>query len=124
MIPYCILVIEDDDDRAFMERLYNNYHRLMYSKIIEILKDEWDTEDVMQSVLEKLIDKIPELIIFIDGYSKEIRDSAVRNQMLYPEYEDFDESVLKLKDWLTKRCEVLKLLYSLDEDDKTDSLCF
>lgn len=61
MIPYCIMIIEDDDDRAFMERLYTNYHRLMYSKILEILKNEWDTEDVMQSVLEKLIDKIPVL---------------------------------------------------------------
>lgn len=61
MIPYCILVIEDDDDRAFMEQLYIDYHRLMYSEIIKILKDEWNTEDVMQSVLEKLIDKISEL---------------------------------------------------------------
>ena len=30
MIPYCILVIEDDDDRAFMEQLFVDYHRLMY----------------------------------------------------------------------------------------------
>ena len=29
MIPYCILVIEDDDDRAFMEQLFVDYHRLM-----------------------------------------------------------------------------------------------
>ena len=29
MIPYCILVIEDDDDRAFMEQLFVEYHRLM-----------------------------------------------------------------------------------------------
>lgn len=61
MIPCCILAIEDDDDRAFMEQLYLNYHRLMYSEINQIMKNEWDTEDLMQSVLEKLIDKIPEL---------------------------------------------------------------
>lgn len=65
--------------------------------------------------LKFIIDKIPELIIFIDDYSKEIRDSAVRNQMLYPEYEDFDQSVIKLKDWLKKRSEILKTLYSLME---------
>ena len=63
--------------------------------------------------LKFIIDKIPELIIFIDDYSKEIRESAVRNQMLYPEYEDFDESLIKLKDWLIKRSENLKTLYSL-----------
>lgn len=27
MIPYCILVIEDDDDRTFMEQLFVDYHR-------------------------------------------------------------------------------------------------
>lgn len=61
MIPCCIAVIEDDDDRAFMEQLYISYRRLMYSEIIAILKNEWDTEDVMQSVLIKLINKIPDL---------------------------------------------------------------
>ncbi len=61
MIPYCILVIEDDDDRAFMEQLYKEYHRLMYSEIFKLLSNQWDTEDVMQTVLEKLIDKIPDL---------------------------------------------------------------
>ena len=29
MIPYCILVIEDDDDRTFMEQLFVDYHRLI-----------------------------------------------------------------------------------------------
>lgn len=58
MIPYCILVIEDDDDRVFMEHLFLEYHRLMYSEIQKITHDAWITEDVMQATLEKLIDKI------------------------------------------------------------------
>lgn len=58
MIPYCILVIEDDDDREFMASLYTNYKQLMYSTIKQIIKKEQDTEDLMQDVLEKLIDKI------------------------------------------------------------------
>lgn len=61
MIPYCIMVIEDEDDRAFMEQLYLSYRRLMYSEIFKITQDTWDTEDIMQSVLEKLIDIISEL---------------------------------------------------------------
>ncbi len=28
MIPYCILIIEDDDDREFMTWLFRNYNRL------------------------------------------------------------------------------------------------
>lgn len=61
MIPYCILVIEDDSDRVFMETLFLEYQRLMYSEINKILQNAWDTEDVMQATLVKLIDKIPEL---------------------------------------------------------------
>ena len=58
MIPYCILVIEDDDDREFMEELFFHYKKLMYHEIYKIAKNEWDAEDIMQSTLLKLIDKI------------------------------------------------------------------
>lgn len=59
MIPYCILAIENEDDREFMSSLYIDYKRLMYSEIRKIIKDDRDAEDIMQDVLEKLIDKIP-----------------------------------------------------------------
>ena len=36
MIPYLILAIEDDDDRAFMTNLYMKYHLLLYKEILEI----------------------------------------------------------------------------------------
>lgn len=59
MIPLIILAIEDPDDRQFMADLYLKYNRLMYSECIQILKDTWATEDVMQTAIERLIDKIP-----------------------------------------------------------------
>ena len=59
MIPYCILVIENDDDRDFMTNLFLKYQRLMYSEIYNLTHDAWSTEDIMQSTLVKLIDKIP-----------------------------------------------------------------
>lgn len=104
MIPYCIAVIEDDDDRAFMEQLYTNYNRLMYSEIIAILKNQWDTEDVMQSVLIKLIDKIADLrlkprdrlINYIITACKNtsynyIRDHSKKRDLSYDDYiEGFD----------------------------------
>lgn len=58
MIPYCILVIEDENDREFMTSLYINYKNLMFVTIHKIVKDVDDAEDLMQDVLEKLIDKI------------------------------------------------------------------
>ena len=61
MIPFVILAIENEEDRLFMTDLYLNYRNLMYKEILKILHNKWDTEDVLQSTLIKLIDKIPEL---------------------------------------------------------------
>lgn len=58
MIPYCILIIEDDNDRSFMEDLFTMYGKLMYNEIHKILSNSWTAEDVMQSALINLIDKI------------------------------------------------------------------
>lgn len=58
MIPYCILLIENEDDREFMASLYHRYNRLMYDTIIKITKNPHDTEDVVQNALVRLIDKI------------------------------------------------------------------
>ena len=61
MIPFCILAIENDDDREFMAGLFLRYQRLLYNEIYEILNNPWNTEDILQATLVKLIDKIPEL---------------------------------------------------------------
>ena len=58
MIPYCILLIENEDDREFMASLYQRYNRLMYDTIIKIAKNPHDTEDILQNALVRLIDKI------------------------------------------------------------------
>ena len=55
MIPLIILTIEDPDDRQFMENLYQSYPRLIYSEINKILWDSWSADDVMQTVLVRLI---------------------------------------------------------------------
>lgn len=57
-VPVAILVIEDEDDRTFMENLYSSYHRLMYHTIHLITEDPWITEDILQSTTEKLIQNL------------------------------------------------------------------
>lgn len=59
MIPIIIQTIENEDDREFMAALYNTYHRLLYKAIFDIVHDPWHTDDIMQTVLLKLIDRIP-----------------------------------------------------------------
>lgn len=63
MIPYCILAMEDDNDREFMSTLFINYNRLMYREVYRMLHDTWAAEDVVQATVEKLIDKVKELRI-------------------------------------------------------------
>ncbi len=58
MIPLIILAIENDDDREFMSQLYLDNKYIMYSEIKKLVSDAWDTEDIMQDSLVRLIDKI------------------------------------------------------------------
>ena len=58
IMPAAILAIEDENDREYMEWMFKQYHRLMYSEIGKILRNNWDTEDVMQDCVEKMIDKL------------------------------------------------------------------
>ena len=51
----------DKDDREIMTGLYLEYKRLIYHTIIQIVHDPWTAEDLMQSSVEKLIDKVDEL---------------------------------------------------------------
>ena len=60
MIPICILAIEDPDDREFMTTLYGKCERILYNTTIKITNNYWDAQDVVQSVLVKIIhNKIP-----------------------------------------------------------------
>lgn len=98
MIPYAILAMEDDNERKFMEQLYQTYHRLMYSEIRKITGDPWDTEDVMQSVIVKLIDKLEllrtldraHLVNYIITASRNTALSLLRKRKHRPAY-FFDE---------------------------------
>lgn len=58
IIPYIILAIEDDGDREFMAWLYIQYQSLLYSEIIRIVQSSTDAEDILHTVIEKLIDKV------------------------------------------------------------------
>lgn len=60
MIPFYILTITDDDDREFMAAVYEKYEKILYSAAVNVTHNYWDAQDVVQSVLVKVIqDKIP-----------------------------------------------------------------
>ena len=61
MIPFVILTIEDDEDRAFMTEVYLQYERLMWSEIRKCLGDEPESEDAFQESLVKLVRNVKKL---------------------------------------------------------------
>lgn len=58
MIPYYILAIEDETDRAYMTALFFQYQKLMYSTIQKVTNDHWLIDDIFQTSFEHLIGKI------------------------------------------------------------------
>ncbi len=100
MIPLLILSIENSDDRDFMENLFITYERLMYSEILKIVKDHWATDDILQSVIERLIDKIallqtlPEskLINYIISSVRNTAFNHLRTKKRHPE-ESYDAMI-------------------------------
>ena len=61
MLPICILTIEDESDREFMAGVYTQYQWLMYDTIKQVMGDHWSAEDVVQTTLVRLIDKLEKL---------------------------------------------------------------
>lgn len=58
MIALLIASIENDSDREFLESLYNTYNRLMLSEIRKIVKESCDAEDILHTVIIKLINRV------------------------------------------------------------------
>ncbi len=58
MFPLVLLLIQDEDDRTFMEGLYTQYHRLMYAQALQILRLSEAAEDAVSESLIQLIKKI------------------------------------------------------------------
>lgn len=58
LVPQTILLIHDDSDRAFMEKLYLDYSRLMFSVAMSRLGNPLDAEDAVHESILRLIDKI------------------------------------------------------------------
>lgn len=132
MIPYLILAIEDDDDRAFMTDLYMNYRQLLYKEILQITHNRWDAEDLMQSLLVKLIDRLetlrrlsePQLVAYIYTAARHTAFNHCRDDKssLFADIEPEETaSSYDTEDFIIKKEQMFNLLSvwdSLDESTK------
>ena len=58
MFPLIFSTIKNVQDRTFMERFYEQYHKLMYSQIKKLTQDNDEVEEIMQEVWVSLIEKV------------------------------------------------------------------
>ncbi len=58
-IPITLLSTMDESDRIFMERLYHDYHRLMFKHARRYFQDQESVEDTVQQACLKLIRYLP-----------------------------------------------------------------
>lgn len=58
MLPMMILMIEDENDRAFIERLYLDNRFLMFKKAFEIVRSPFVAEDIVSDVCTLMVEKI------------------------------------------------------------------
>lgn len=58
MIPIFLGMIENENDRAFLEELYEELYALMYLKVLEITHDEHNVDDIIHIAMVRLINKL------------------------------------------------------------------
>ena len=58
MLTAVIAAIENEDDRSLIESLYTDYYVLMLHKAQSMVRDRQAAEDVVESVMLRLIDRI------------------------------------------------------------------
>lgn len=61
MFPLFFSIIRNENDRIFMEKFYEQYHKLMYSQVWKLIKDEYDVEEIVQESLISLIERVETL---------------------------------------------------------------
>ena len=61
LLPFCVLVIDQGENRRFMEALYCDAHHAMYVRAYAVLGNAYDADDVVNDACLALMDKIPML---------------------------------------------------------------
>ncbi len=57
VMPQVIMMIESDEDRSYMERLYEQHYRLMLSTAWKYTSDQFEVEDIVSDSIVALIKK-------------------------------------------------------------------
>ena len=79
LVPFFFLIIEDADDRVFMENLYINHRKRMYQIALQYVRSNSDADDIVSESFVSLIGRIQKLREFDDNALKAYISITVRN---------------------------------------------
>lgn len=134
MLPLVIMAIEDEDDKAFMTWLYLQYRRLIYSEVRKITGNTDEVEDLLQSVVEKLIEKLSllrgmeqnKLVNYIISTSKNTAYNSLRGKdrgILWEEQEALADPAPAPEDQIIAQEDLYRLAHVWgDLDERTQYL--
>ena len=131
MLPLIITAIENEDDKSFMTWLYLRYRRLIYSEIRKIAGSTDEAEDLLQSVVEKLIEKLPllremeqgKLVNYIISTAKNTAYNSLRGrgrEVLWEDQEEHADSAPVPEEHIIEQEDLYRLAQVwVDLDEKT-----
>ena len=82
ILPIVIMVMPEGDDRDYMEQLYRDYHRLMFSTAWRYSREKAVVEDIVSDSCVALIKKIPTLRELEENKLKAYIITTVKNTAL------------------------------------------
>lgn len=83
--------------------------------LFSFLEEDPKFDSFLRAHWAKLRGALPELNDFIDDYTEKIYNSGKRNEKVWDNLEDFEGSVIKLKEWLRRRFEWLDRIYYMEK---------
>ena len=79
MLPI-ILSIADDDDRAFVEKIYDKYEKQLYMISMNILHNHHDAQDCVHDTITSVMERIEKFKLAQDtGYLDRLIEKVCRN---------------------------------------------
>jgi len=81
-MPLCLLAIESEDDRQFIQELYLQFNRLMYREAFRVVQTLEDADDAVSAACVSLIEHLPQLRAVNPQVYPAYIMSTVRNQAL------------------------------------------
>lgn len=105
VMPFVIMTIESEEDRSYMEWLYEQHHRLMLSTAWKYTSDQFEVEDIVSDSIVALLKKIDQIKLMERNALRLYIVSTVRNTSInhFKKKKELDERFVLAGDELVSQ---------------------